>query len=414
MGRLTRPSLVVLVVGALLPHHAAVGDHLPPVEKVEVGSNRELLVNGRPFFPMMMTLAGHWHEGHADVGRQGFNVIDVYGDPSIARKDLDNAWANNLYGIVVIQELWNDTAKAAALVRDLREHPALLAWELPDEPDVRGITPEQCRALCETIRAEDPNHPVWLNVSEPSTGEPYVDACDIISEDSYPIQETLYDLSLPVRHVETLHGFVKGRKPVWMYVQTYHVEDRGPAPTPEQVRCMVYMAIAHGVTGIPFYSFHESSSTNFGKQGDQIPYPAKGWRLSRDEPALWGSLKTLNDEIRQLAPVILSPNANLKVTAHVLSDLSRSRDQWGFPPIHAIVKNDDGAIYLMAANGFPEAARVRLRVSSPQPFAAAERAEVLFEGRSVGVSGSRGRTIRIEDDFPGWGVHVYRVDRAAP
>jgi hypothetical protein len=421
MGKTLFRVLGPFAAAALLARGAAAEpSRRPPIREVTLGRNHELRVNGEAFFPLIMTLAGHWHEGHADVAAGGFNAIDIYGtrEDHYGRQDLDKAWANRLYGVVTLNDRWQDMAELAALVRELRDHPALLVWALPDEPDTKSShTPELIRKMYDTIRAEDPRHPVWLNMSEPQRGGEFSRACDIISEDSYPVQKTPYGLSLPVlRAVQLRHGAQEApyfeSKPLWAYVQTYRVnchdlDTIGPAPTTAQVRCMAYMLVANGVTGLAFYSFHEGGA-KVGRLGDDVPGHEKGWRLPRDETALWAGLQVLNREIQELAPVILSGPPQEQVDAQALSATSVPTDQWGFRPMHVLVRRWGDALYVIAANGFEEQVTAQFQLAGLGDALPAAEASVQFEDRAVKVA-LAGKTASFRDDFAPHAVHVYRI-----
>ena len=66
-----------------------------------------------------------------------------------------------------------------------------------------------------------------------------------------------------------------------------------------------------------------------------------------------------------------------------------------------LVKNHDGATYVLAVNASPEKVRARLFASVPDGVG-----EALWENRRITASGGA-----FEDDFKGFGVHVYRFGR---
>ena len=66
-----------------------------------------------------------------------------------------------------------------------------------------------------------------------------------------------------------------------------------------------------------------------------------------------------------------------------------------------LVKNYQGATYVLAVNASPEKVRARLFASVPDG-----EGEVFWENRRIKVIGGS-----FEDDFKGFGVHVYRFGR---
>jgi hypothetical protein len=61
----------------------------PSIEQVTVQDGR-LMVNGEPFLAIGLYHAAHWHRGHAEAGKQGFNLLQCYGStPEELWADLD-------------------------------------------------------------------------------------------------------------------------------------------------------------------------------------------------------------------------------------------------------------------------------------------------------------------------------------
>lgn len=67
---------------------------------------------------------------------------------------------------------------------------------------------------------------------------------------------------------------------------------RGPlrAPTPEEMRCMAYLSIAHGATGLVVYYY-------------------KDIKLSADAGVRWDAVKAIARDVEQIAPILLSSAA---------------------------------------------------------------------------------------------------------
>jgi hypothetical protein len=118
-------ALLLVVVCSCVPATANAAD-------VRIGPNRELVVDGKPFFPLFMWLQPvrliPFHKG------LGINTIMGEGaSEETAQEFLDALGAEGMFGVVN----FND-ANAA-----MKDHPALLAWMYRDEPDLAGQTPFQ-------------------------------------------------------------------------------------------------------------------------------------------------------------------------------------------------------------------------------------------------------------------------------
>jgi hypothetical protein len=121
----TRLVTLAALVAFLAPWAQIRAAEAPPIRKVEIGPNRELRVNGEPFFPIMLWLQSEERIG--DGLRSGINTFCGYGSDELSRKEfLDQLGQNGLYGIV---HFGDDH-------RDVLDHPARLGWIQGDEPDL--------------------------------------------------------------------------------------------------------------------------------------------------------------------------------------------------------------------------------------------------------------------------------------
>ena len=100
----------------------------------------------------------------------------------------------------------------------------------------------------------------------------------------------------------------------------------------------------------------------------------------------------LNQQITELAPVLNSQNVERLAT--VSSSNQKS-------PINIMVKRQEGWIYVFAAAMREGETRGSFTVNGMQGKI---EAEVLGEDRKIEVVGGR-----FEDDFKGYGVHLYKI-----
>jgi hypothetical protein len=115
------------VIGLVLSLLCA-ADAPPPIQTVAVGPNREFLVNGKPFFPIMVWLQGP--ENFARVKEINANSVAGYWPGSGGTKDvvgyLKLVETAGMYGVMPYHER-------------LKGNPALLAYIHDDEPDLSHL-----------------------------------------------------------------------------------------------------------------------------------------------------------------------------------------------------------------------------------------------------------------------------------
>ncbi|MGB9687902.1 hypothetical protein [Thermogutta sp.] len=116
------------LIGTLLLAVWAAGvayGELPPIEKVELGTNRALRVNGKPFLPIMAWLQNP--SNFSLVKKCGMNTVAGYwpraGGTQNVAEYLELVKAADLYGVMPY-----DPA--------IKDHPALLGYIHDDEPDL--------------------------------------------------------------------------------------------------------------------------------------------------------------------------------------------------------------------------------------------------------------------------------------
>jgi len=274
------------------------------------------------------------------------------------RAVLDSAGAN---GLMVI--LWVHTNVTSELLREwvtaLKEHPALLAWYVYDEPS--EITP-QVQEKYDIARTLDPGRPAYVNY----VLYPRDQLGDIASLDDYPIPKN--GPAVIAGDAETLErSAAPAGKPSWIWLQDMGYAYFVPRePTAPEVECMTYLALIHGVRGIKFFAQKPRSKE------------------------LWNRMQWLAREVRELTPVLYALEDSPAVSAAPET-------------IHAVAKRHRGETYIIAANDCPKSLRATLGISGPDGTAA-----VLFEDRSVRVSEGR-----LRDRFEPYQRHVYRLSATA-
>lgn len=166
---------------------------------------------------------------------------------------------------------WKSTAApqpvdvARGLVRELKNHPAVLAWSINDELNADYLP--ELQAMYAAIKAEDPDHPVMQLLYRLHDQDPrydprqFVSSTDILVADPYPVglgrPFTLLTVSDWTRK---LVAAVDGKKTVWMAPQAYARNFDPPpqmselAPTPDEMRNMAYQMLINRASGLLFWS----------------------------------------------------------------------------------------------------------------------------------------------------------------
>jgi hypothetical protein len=304
-----------------------------------------------------------------------------------------------------IQVICSQNAVALKHLND----PTIVGWMHGDEPDNAQwngqtksygppIPPATIVESYNHTRTADPDRPVMLNLGQgvawdgyigrgvrtnhPEDYAEYVKGCDIASFDIYPAAhdnaKIAGNLWYVASGVERLKKWAPG-KVVWNCIECTRIQNKEQhKATPLQVRSEVWMSIIHGSMGL-IYFVHE-------------------WQPKFDESALLSdpemltAVSKINHQIAELAPVLNSPTVVDGVKA-----LSSNKKV----PVATMVKKQGQAVYLFAAAMRDGQTRTRFSV---QGLSGSRTVEVLGENRTL-----ESKDGAFEDDFPLWGVHLYRI-----
>ncbi len=254
----------------------------PPLV-VRIGKNGELVINGKPVFPI-----GTYHVGVEDlkvVKALGFNCVTspIYGGEQTELTKGQQEWHDEAHrqGLWVIAELSEyirsgrrNFEQARKLVSKLRVHPATIVHYAIDEPMGGGIGRELVRQFCQVIKETDPDHPTFVN-EVPGAVVTYADIADITGTDPYPIGSGVPEsLAWVGKSIEKAVQVAKNR-PVWAVIQSHrqpppHSKNR--YPTPDEIRCMTYLALNNGAKGVLFYAWGDLYRTEEGEWESGFKY----------------------------------------------------------------------------------------------------------------------------------------------
>jgi len=385
------------------PGEEASAAKLELIKTVEIGKNREILVNKKPFFPIMS-----WAQSTCTFERLkgvGFNTF--CGSGKSAAEALESAVTVGGYAIPHLSHF--DPA--------LKGHPAALAWALQDEPDL-GIGKGQPRVAAEKVvswyrksKEQDPTRPVFLNYTswfmkyrggvKPDVRTYYSTtskAADILCFDIYPIYQLNRDdkLTLVADGVSQLLEYAGPGKPVWAWIETskgsrWITDEKQKDVTPAITRSEVWMAIIRGATGIGYFTHAwRPSFTEFA--------PASEMQME---------LRRTNMQLERLSTIILSGSRKTNASIDFEDGLSGE----------VMVREHNGYVYIFANNldmsnagGRKDDVKAVYRggIATIVADGLKDRSwvEVVDEDRSIVVTGHK-----FSDKFNPLEVHIYRYKK---
>ena len=283
-----------------------------PSRKAWIDSRRRLIVDGKPFFPFGYYVYNVDKAILDDYTKGPFNCIMPY--PYLSREKFDMIGGRGLKIIASLKDFMPEArhspikkietqgdADRGFLHRMnlVKDHPAVIAWYLNDESSVSHLP--RLQRQYRMLRNADPDHPAWSVLFQYDQIRMYIDTCDVIGTDPYPIA------SKPIGNAaqyarDTSNGFF-GRT-IWQVPQAFawkwcisNGNDTDHRfPTKEECRSMFWQAIANGANGI-------------------VPYCFGTMRVSMKKAefsAAWREQCEIGEEIVKFVPILLSdpaPNA---------------------------------------------------------------------------------------------------------
>lgn len=370
------------------------------------------IVNGKRTF-----IIGSYHHPKTEnpfktLAENGYNYVRVNADSLALDKAGEHKLNTWVYTTIFAKEdSENAKEKLAALVNKFKYHPALLYWEIEDEPAFTWnskearVSPEQMQTAYNIIHENDDKHAVITNhgpVNLISTLKKYNSSTEVVAVDVYPViphgivpSYALYpdglqgDLLNPYisqvgEYIDKMKTVVDSSKPVFAVLQGFSWEMLKPEkerdtnmilyPTYEESRFMAYNAIVHGANGVLYWG------TNYTPQ----PSP------------FMDDLNKVTKELSEMQEVLAAPtiDLNIKIEYH---ELMYSVDSG----VEFITKEVNGEIYLISVNA--DKNPVKVTFSGLNKF---KTAEVLKENSSLNISDGK-----LTIDYIPFGVHIYKLSK---
>jgi hypothetical protein len=320
--------------------------------------------------------------------------------------------------------------------QDLLDEPLAWGWMHPDEPDlaqhyprtllmgsqgkdiIREKWPELYQSLnldekeyqgwglglhpvydiqaqYREMKKADPSRPVFLQLSKAVATDgkfvgrgdrdgkaedypQYILGSDVVSYDIYPVANgQAKELALVGDGLDNLKKWGSGTRPLLMILEAGYGQTWA---TPAQQRAMAWIAVNHGAQGIVWFVHRWE-----GEGAERKLYSTK---MPLKYPEIGASLKRINTELQQLAPVIYQPPVAGGVTITGM-------------PLDMGVRKRDEILYLFAVESQGQAGSTVFEV----PVIQEGSVEVINEDRTLKIEKGQ-----FSDDFQPWDVHLYKIN----
>ena len=363
------------------------------------------LVNGKPFFPIgifgvkpLEFNAWNFDRAVGDLKTVGFNLMHSY---THGRKDEFLA-AVRKHGLLSWTYAFGAARGDSWLVEKAQTEPSILAWYTGDDTSMH-ISPSELLDRDEAVHMLDGAR---LSCQADVTGgdqvksryQPYVAFSDVFMPELYHVLSANPASDRPcvarvIRDMEKVKDDIakyNAGKPraIWPILQIFHGGRLWHRfPTDDEIYGMSFAALVHGGNGITWFHYAGEIDRERGRR-------YSGAFQSRET---WATMTNLSLRIASLSPVLLERTPQQPAAPTILT--GDKTDHYGRPSVSVLVKNHQGIAYVLAVNASPEKVRARLFASVPDGEGA-----VMWENRRIKVSGGS-----FEDDFKGFGVHVYRL-----
>lgn len=286
-----------------------------------------------------------------------------------------------------------------------RQNKWIQGWDQQDEPDNAQsnqicVQASQVVSAYSAIKAKDTTRPVFLNFGRGVSDINWVGrgTCrgdtsyypsairggDIITFDIYPVANYDGQLEIVPRGIDNLKKWAQqagGSHVIWNFIEGAAIYG-GAVPTYAQLEAEVWMSLIHGSQGI-IYFVHQFKPT-FREDG------------IFNSPTVVRAVASINSQIASLAPVLNSPN--------VTNDAQVASSAPSTAPISMMEKQSAGSTYIFAVEMRDNSAVATFTTPAVQKGTVT----VPNEKRQLSIANGK-----FQDDFSGYGVHLYRFSSSA-
>jgi hypothetical protein len=310
-----------------------------------------------------------------EIRSAGFNTVLVSpGDEMVT--------AAHAAGLKVVLSICSDRDHSQTVTK-FRDHPALLAWYIADEPELKSLTPEMLRLQTDQVIAHDGVHPTCMAVVRPRFVTQYRDACHIVMLDQYPIPHqplTWLSDSLDEARIEV------GMERTWAVIQAFGGDEYAAQgwpvfPSFNEMRSLAYLAIVHDAQGLFFFSY----------------------KSAKAEKDRWEILARVVDELSRLSGWLIRSPRHGELSLAIRSPFKV--DAGGNSAVHHQwkVMKDEGLLIMV--NTIDKEVEIGLDGLPPHVTSAS----VLFEDRRIALKEGN-----LRDTFGPHQTHVYLLEGISP
>jgi hypothetical protein len=329
----------------------------PPASPTASVAGDTILLDGQPFFPIMV-----W-----SLCPNGYGPALLVGINLFAENPCDGGLADQLTALA------GKALSAGVIGAPTASGPGLIGWFYPDEGDAKGLVP----AAMQPPPAGAPGGGITLLTLSnhfysgaaplPQGRAMYpglVAHAQVIGFDLYPLQEWCRPDRLPdvLYSQQELVRLAPG-KPTFQWIEAGPMRCPDQATvTPETVRAESWLAVVGGAHGLGLFP-------------------------SQWQPPIAQAITQVTHDVKALGPALLAPAAPAAV-------------ETAASPVRVTARTYNGAVYVIAVNPTSQPAQATLRV----PGLGGRGLTVLGEGRQVQASGDA-----FGDGFAPLAAHVYVV-----
>ncbi len=331
---------------------------------ISIDASGRFLVNGQPFIPYAYgTTAIPTDDTIELIAESGFNTICLKLLSTLTASEItdfcDKCASEGLYTILRFHATVSDSLMTT-WINSLKTHPAVLAWNVLDEPSDPSDPSVQARI--NAAHTADSSHPAYVNYIKGKYNSGNLPG-DIASIDDYVIP-----WSCPLRNglaaKVMVDAVASAGKPAWAWLQGtggFAWLDRNP--TPLENTCMLYLNLIYGVRGIKYY----------------VGIPCSD--------VLWEDMCKAGTEVEYLNDILYDTTTPPDMEVNDTS-------------IHYTVKEHDGDTYVIAVNSSLDT----IQAVFTGLCIIGKNVSVLFEDRSITADNDN-----LNDAFGPYERHVYKL-----
>ena len=296
---------------------------LPPIQTAGYDDHARFQVNGKPFFPILLYGAPIEDDAVLAQCREfGFNVLTCRPDAAepLAAKGFYAAvhGTKNVVGMSSILLAIGADSPALYFKKDLlaqtAEANAKSSGAIPNRPVMNAIG----------YWEDEPAGVIAGKLPAKALYEDLVAAIDVSAPYLYPVPyQPVASVGEAVARARQATG---GKKPILPILQLFAWETAARYPTPAELRCMTFLALVEGASGIGYYTYKPVTG-----------HPKA--TLPEIQPELWQSVKQLNREVAEIGPLLLKcegkepPTVTLAPGSVTAVKFKASGRNGGFPAV---------------------------------------------------------------------------------